>query len=68
LVSDIIKEEPTAQHKSSSVLGGSLSFQRTTGSGPLNISDPKSTCFLFFGKKKKKKTLKEPPIPVISKT
>jgi hypothetical protein len=26
LVSDIIKEEPTAQHKSSSVLGGSLSF------------------------------------------
>jgi hypothetical protein len=25
-VSDIIKEEPTAQHRSGAVLGGSLSF------------------------------------------
>jgi hypothetical protein len=62
LVSDIIKEEPTAQHKSSSVLGGSLSF------GPLNFSYQMTTWFLLFLKKKKKKNIKEPPIPVISKT
>jgi hypothetical protein len=51
-VSDIIKEEPTAQHRSGSVLGGALCFKRTAGSRPLNISDPKSPCFLFFEKKR----------------